>query len=450
MASLNTPKTRGASALRTHEGAPAKRIDAVAQLRRSVLACLLWEDQFYEDGQQIADRIAGLIQEVPPEVVASLAVEARLGQHLRHVPLLLARELARTGGPLVADTIYTIIQRPDELTEFLALYWKDGKEPLSAQVKKGLARAFTKFDAYQLAKYDRDGAVKLRDVLFLVHPVAKDEGQQAEWDALVEGTLPAPDTWEVALSGGGDKREHWTRLLQEKRLGGLALLRNLRNMEQAKVDSSLIIAAIEGHPFHRVLPFRFLAAAAHAPRYEPVLDRAMVRAAGAMQTLPGKTVLVVDHSGSMQSRLSGRSQLTRFDAAAGLAILLREVCEEVEVVCYSSVGYSYRRGNDRGAVTVPARRGMALRDAMVNSIQWGGTDTEAGKQLADHLGYDRVIILTDEQSHTALSGPDGLGYVVNVASAKNGIGYGPWLHIDGWSESVVRYIQTIEEERPFR
>jgi hypothetical protein len=44
--------------VRTYEGAPARLISAEMQLRRSVLACLLWETRFYEDGVEIAFRIA--------------------------------------------------------------------------------------------------------------------------------------------------------------------------------------------------------------------------------------------------------------------------------------------------------------------------------------------------------------------------------------------------------
>ena len=67
----------------------------------------------------------------------------------------------------MAETLTRVIQRADELTEFVAIYWSEGKLPLSAQVKKGLAAAFRKFDAYALAKYNRENPVKLRDVLFL-------------------------------------------------------------------------------------------------------------------------------------------------------------------------------------------------------------------------------------------------------------------------------------------
>jgi len=151
MAKLNTHPNR--TAPKTHEGATAKRISPEQELRRTVMACLLWERTFYESGVAVADRIRDLVSRVPNEVVSAIAIEAREQMHLRHVPLLLVREMARDGGKIVGDTIARVVQRPDELTELLAIYWKDGKVPLSAQVKRGLALAFRKFDEYQLAKW---------------------------------------------------------------------------------------------------------------------------------------------------------------------------------------------------------------------------------------------------------------------------------------------------------
>lgn len=440
MATINRPAAD--TGLTTHEGATAKRIDAEAQLRRTVMACLLWEDTFYEGGQPIADRIVEGVAAVSPETAAEIAVEAREVMHLRHVPLLIVREMARDGGAIVGDTLARVIQRPDELTEFLAIYWKNGKEPLSAQVKRGLAEAFTKFDAYQLAKYDRPKAIRLRDVMFLVHPKPVDEEQERVWEKLAEGTLEPPDTWEVALSTGEDKKEAWTRLLSERKLGGLALLRNLRNMLEADVDEDLIRLAVSENPFRRVLPFRFIAAAKHVPVLEDILEGAMLRALESAEMLPGRTALVVDHSASMKSPVSGRSQMRRFDAATGLAILLREVAEDVRIYAFSGPHWSL---SGPVLARIPPRRGFALADALAQAVVWGGTNTEDGKQLADEYGYDRIIILTDEQSHQKVSDPKGIGYMVNVASYRNGIGYGAWTHIDGWSESVVRYIQASED-----
>jgi hypothetical protein len=425
-----------AKGLRTHEGAPARHLSNELQLRRSVLACLLWENQFYEDGVEIAGRIAELVPKVEAERVAALAVEAREQMKLRHVPLLLVREMARhkTHRGLVAETLERVIQRADELCEFVAIYWKDGRVPLSGQVKKGLAAAFPKFDEYQLAKYDRGGPIKLRDVLFLSHAKPRDDKQAGVWKKLIWGRLGVPDTWEVALSSGADKREAWTRLLAENKLGALALLRNLRNMKDATVEDELVLSALRGANTQRVLPFRFLAAARYAPQWEEALEQLMLKSVAEQSKLAGKTVVLVDVSGSMNWALSKRSEMKRTDAAYGLAVLLREIGERVSVFSFSD-----------HLVEVPARRGFALRDAIEASQAHNGTYLgKAVEQVNEKERYDRLIVITDEQAHDTVPNPKGKGYVINVASYKNGVGYGKWTHIDGWSESVVEYIRTLE------
>src|ERR1035437_3729598 len=206
---------------------------------------------------------------------------------------------------LVAETLARVIQRADELSEFVAIYWAGGRQPLSAQVKKGLAGTFGKFDEYALAKYDRAGAVRLRDVLFLSHAHPVDEAQAALWKRLAENELATPDTWEVALSAAGrgegdSKREVWERLLAERKLGALALLRNLRNLHTAGVSEELVVGALAALKTDRVLPFRFLAAARSAPQWEEALEAAVFRALeGRKAKLAGQTVLLVDVSGSM-------------------------------------------------------------------------------------------------------------------------------------------------------
>ena len=421
---------------RTHEGAPARSISLELQLRRSVLACLLWETQFYEDGVEIAGRIAELVPKVAAEKVAALAIEAREKMKLRHTPLLLVREMARhaTHRGLVAETLACVIQRADELAEFVAIYWKDGRVPLSAQVKKGLAAAFPRFDEYALAKYDHGGPIKLRDVLFLAHAKPRDEGQAVVWKRLIAGELTTPDTWEVALSCGADKREAWERLLREQKLGALALLRNLRNMRESGVDESVVLGALGEMNTARVLPFRFLAAARYAPQWEEALERAMLKGVAEAEKLRGKTIVLVDVSGSMTAPLSRRSEMQRTDAAYGLAVLLREIGEKVAVFSFSDT-----------LVEVPARRGFALRDAIDASQRHNSTQLgHAVDELNAKHGYDRLIVITDEQAHDTVPAPRGKGYVINVASYKNGVGYGKWTHIDGWSDSVVEYIRELE------
>lgn len=429
----------------THEGGRASRISPLAQLERSVLSCLLWEDSFYENGVSVADRIGKLVAQCSPADVSEVAQKARTEFKLRHVPLLIAAHMAKNGYTNTADTIAAVIQRADELAELPSIYWKlngpskNGQNvPLSAQMKKGLARAFTKFDAYQLAKYNRDSEVKLRDVLFLCHAKPKDEAQEAIWKQLVDGTLPAPDTWEVSLSAGADKGQTFTRLLQENKLGYMALLRNLRNMDEAKVNRDLICRSLlEGASRSKALPFRFIAALRHAPMFASVLDEAMQRSLQDMERLPGRTVIAVDVSGSMSSELSRRSQMRCNEAAAAVAILLRGICPDTRVIGFGS-----------DAQEIPAFQGLAIAEHLRNFGNVVGCGTEVGRAaaLANRLGYDRVIIITDEQSRDNMVSPlpGTKAYIVNVASYENGIGYGQWTHINGFSEGVVRYMQEIE------
>ncbi len=427
----------------THEGARGKRFTPEMELKRALMNCLLWEDQFYEDGVAIAERIKTLVPQVDPERVAALAIDARERMKLRHAPLLVVREMARhqTHRALVADTLARVIQRPDEMTELLAIYWADAlgpqqqrkRQPVSAQVKKGLARALTKFDAFQLAKYDRDGAVRIRDVLFLVHAKPKDADQAKVWKQLVDGELDSADTWEVSLSSGKDKRATFERLMAENRLGGLALLRNLRLMQKAEVPRKTIADAIDAMRTDRVLPYRFITAARYVPDFEPELETAMLKSIKDLVRLPGRTRLLIDVSGSMFASLSAQSEITRAEAACGLAILAREVCDEVEIFTFSNE-----------VVKIPPRRGFALRDAIINSQPHGGT--YLGKAVAeiDRKG-DRLIVFTDEQSHDKVTDPKGRGYMVNVASYQHGVGYDAWTRVHGFSEAVIGWIAASEE-----
>jgi 60 kDa SS-A/Ro ribonucleoprotein len=427
----------------THEGAKGKAFTPEQELRRTLMNCLLWEDQFYEDGVAIADRVKALVPQVAPERVAALALVARDEMKLRHAPLIVLREMARheKHRALVADTLEKVIQRPDEMTELLAIYWADAlgpmqqrkRQPISAQIKKGLAKAVTKFDAYQLAKYDRDGAVRIRDVLFLVHAKPKDGEQEKVWKQLVDGVLPSPDTWEVSLSAGDDKRTSFERLIAEKKLGGLALLRNLRLMQKAQVPRSIIAGAIEAMRVDRILPYRFITAARYAPDFEPELEAAMLKSIKGYARLAGRTRLLIDVSGSMDAQLSAQSEMTRLEAACGLAILAREVCDEVEIFTFSNE-----------VVKVPPRRGFALRDAISGSQPHGGTFLGKAVEAIDQKG-DRLIVFTDEQSHDATPSPKGRGYMVNVASYQHGVGNGPWRRVDGFSEAVIAWIAASEE-----
>jgi 60 kDa SS-A/Ro ribonucleoprotein len=451
----------------THEGAPAfSNLTTIQQLRRSVLSCLLWEKQHYEDGKDCAKRIEELTRKVTADDLAALAIEARHEHGLRHAPLLLLEALTITGAKrkdsLVRRTIADVIDRVDEITEFLALYWRKGRHSISGQMKKGLADALNKFDAYQFGKYaqgnHRDDAVKLRDVMFMVHPKPKDAQQKALFDALesslrgqVDNKLESADTWEAALSAGADKNATFTRLLATKKLGYLALLRNLRNMEQSGVDHDLIKAALLARKgADKVFPFRFIAAAKAVPQFEHWIDEAMLAHFATMRKLPGKTLVIVDVSGSMyRGAVSEKSDMSRALAASALGAIARELCEDPRI--YATAGSDIHR--QHLTEMVPPRRGMALVDAIYGLRYKLGGGGIFLRQVCEFVrkkegDADRTIVITDEVDcdihNKKIASPIGRGFLINVASYKNGIGYGPWTHIDGFSESVFKFITATE------
>ena len=421
-----------------HEGAFVPSISTEKQLNRLVLASMLWEKQFYMDGVASATLVKDLVAKVSAAKVAELAIKARNEYKLRHVPLFLCRELARI-GKLNAATLNAVVQRADEMGEFLAMYWSEGKSPLANQVKKGLAMAFGKFNEYQLAKYNRASAqVAIRDVMFLSHVKPKDEAQEALFKRVANQELVTPGTWEVELSSGADKNATFTRLMAEKKLGALAFLRNLRNMVQANVDEDVIRAYARNLNVDKVLPFRYIAAARIVPQFEDMLEAMMLRSLATAEKLPGKTVLLVDVSGSMfGTKISAKSDLDRYDAAAALAMLCAEVCEQVEIYSFSNK-----------TVRVAPRKGFALVEAIKSSQPIGGTHLGAAiASVKANTKYDRLIVMTDEESSDVVGSPGvDKAYILNVASYQNGVNRSDYVTITGFSESCIDYIREVEKE----
>ncbi len=424
------------------EAAVAPREDPLRELRDAVLQCMLWEESFDEGRYSLAAWLADLVPKNRPTNVAALAVEAREKLQLRRVPLFLVHELARRkgAGPLVADALERIIRRADDITDFVTLYWKEKKQPLSAGTKRGLARAFRSLDAYRLARHNRESAVKLRDVLFLCHPKPRNVEQAAAWKKLADGMLPPPDTWELALARAQNKKEIWEELLRGGKVPGLAIVRHLNEILSAGVNERLISSRLD-QGVRRTAPFLFLSRARLAPKLEDVLGRAMLKSVQGMKSVPGSTGLLVDVSRSISKRILAPSGLLAADASVGLAILLREKADLLRLASFSSK-----------CVEVPLRRGFVLRDAIMRSQAHSGTDLRrALRQLRETKrwrGVDRLIVVTDERSH------DGIlpawakhAYVVNVAPYQHGVSYGSgWTHIDGWSERIFDYIVATEAE----
>lgn len=433
---------------------PAKQ-SAESELRRTILTCLLWEDITYEGGESVVDRIGRLVPQVDPLVCSQLAIEARFTQKLRHVPLLLVREMARHDSHkhFVAKTLTTVINRPDEICEFVSLYWKTngGKKSLAHCLKKGLGDAFLKFDEYQFAKWNRKGKdVSLHDVMRLVHP-RPTQGKEQLFRDIVKDTLATPYTWETQLSASKDKTKTWTELLESKKVGALALLKNLRGIEAAGVDRKLVREALDRANPSMLLPIDFLRAADNSS-FSTQIEQLMFRSLAQFPKLGGYTIFVLDVSGSMRAGLSERTQYNRMDAGIAMAILAKEMCEDCKI--YLTAGSDYSRTHK--TEEIPSVRGFGLRHLINGKFHQMGGGGIFTRQCLDYIRGrekttpDRIVIFSDSQDCDVVNKtPSPFGkknYIVDVSSHSHGVNYkGVWTaEISGWSEHFLRYIAEIE------
>jgi len=453
MASTNT---RVRNTRKTHEGGPASIIKPLEQLKRSVMSCLLWEDSFYEDGVSIADRVKELVGKVSEEEARQVLFDAKFKSKLRHMPLYLLTILAEKKW-LKKDDVARVCTRVDDMTKLLSLYWKDGKKPLSHQLIKGLAQAIPTFDEYKLAKYNRSKAVKLRDVFRIARPKPANEAQSALWKRVVADELKVPDTWEVAISACGSdnqkKAQEFTRLLTEKvrdeetgkefnKLGDLAFLRNIRKMKEVGVEEDLIRKSFEDRKWGWIIPYQFITAASHNPVFEDVLENAMYKCLGEQEPIEDKAALLVDVSGSMDSKISDKSEVKRYDVAISLAILLREICKDVKLYTF-----------DNELHVIPPRRGFALRDTIRKQVGGGTSMWSAARGAAKDRRNRVMVIITDEQTQDSGRYSDAnadLLVIINVASYENGVGYEKGcVHINSWSDNIVDYLRELLKNMEF-
>ena len=461
-------------------GNQTRELTAYEKLQRSAINCLLWEDTFYEDGESIADRIKKYMKQVTPEQARSVLKEAKVNNKLRHMPLFLLVNMAKNGY-LTAEDVANTITRVDDMSELLSLYWStDWKDSTGNTVKnkhtvpksivKGIQKALPKFDEYQLAKYRGDRYdVSLKTVIKMTHPKPENAEMEALWGRAINGNLATPDTWEVGLTNchtPAEKKEFWTRMLTEKtekgfnKLGALALIRNLRNMQSVNVDEDNIRSALGSASMSKILPFQLVTAARYTPQLEDVLETKLLESIDSMEKLEGDTVVLLDTSGSMRSPLSGKGETTCQDVAASMGAIIRGVCNK-------SIIYTFQEDIQ---VVPSGRKGFALIDC-VRRAPSGGTSvidcTNDAVRLykESHNGKypARVIVVTDEQTNSDGTGRswrrgttvklDNLpsncnGYIINVGTYENGVGYNNscnYVHINGWSENVLKYISAYEK-----
>lgn len=401
------------------------------------LACVtnMISNKFYESEQDNIARVQQLIKEVAqqdPEFVAKLAVYVRENMKLRTMPLILMVELAKhaRGNNVVSRGTERVIQRADELSEILAYYMHanghDNLKKLSKQIQSGVAAAFEKFDEYQLSKYRKTSSeVTLRDAMFITHPKPKSQAREVLYKLIANNELRSKDTWEAAKSKTGQdtknaaesekkkaSRETWEQMIDSRKMGYMATLRNLVNFVEDDISGVHIkkvcdyltnVKAIENS---KQLPFRFYTAYRELEdlaRYRPgapqmsklrllaaaVVDAGYKAMINVSALNPNESVLsVADVSGSMCAPVGNNSSVK----CSEIALFYSRMFGKLNPGC--STGYF----GTEFAFENNLRKADPYDTTVINRVGHGTQAFKIFERLnREKISFDKIVIFSDMQ-----------------------------------------------------
>lgn len=495
--------------LSTHAGGPGFAREPRQELFLLAVANFVSQRTFYESGGERDERYTHLVRQLAvedPGWTAGLLRWLRGEGNMRTASLVGAAAYVRarldagcTEGPSNRSVVDSVLQRADEPGELLAHWTSVYGRNVPQPVKRGIADAVRRlYSSRSLLKYDTASrAFRFGDVLNLVH--ASPDPAKPWQGALFRYALdrrhhpesaiaPASDpmltahraltalpvderravvtgpggagrlaeagmTWEAVagrLDGPMDAAV-WEAVIPS--MGPMALLRNLRNFDEAGVSDEVAaqVAARISDPGEvarsRQFPFRYLAAHRHAPspRWAAPLEQALGHSLANVPALPGRTLILVDRSDSMfWDTVSERSTLTRADAAAVFGAALAMRAEQADLVEF---GWS--------SAEVPFTAGEPVLDVLSRFHSLGGTHTARALRFR-YQEHDRVLIVTDEQTAYPDPGgsappvPDGIPvYTWNLTGyhPANGL-TGPHRHtFGGLTDAAFRMVGPIEAGR---
>jgi hypothetical protein len=495
MAAFNKPHTsriaERADAVQNMEGDLAFSLNPYTRLMQMVFTCMYGTKKFYEKPDESEKALLTAIEEVAkidPKFLLQLAVYTREKMYLRSVSQVLAVEYANLAPgqvPRASAYINRVIGRVDDMTEMVALQFmrnefKPRESKLPMVLKRSINEIFEsdRFDEYQLSKYDRDGVVKLKDLVCLTNPKPKNHIQNELFKRVLNRTLKTAETHEVMRSTG---KMTWRETFYKIFLKGgrvnnyMALIKNLRNIitsdEFTDTDVTALCNAITDEKAilqSKLFPFRFLVAHRELQKCRSVLginrvldslSQAMIIASANVPRLAGRTLIVGDVSGSMRgTKISALSDLDRMQVAVLLGVLAGGFCDKSDLVLFAT---------QLAHINVPSRPDpLGLADELAREAHRLGGSTEAGYVVQylqdDPHNYDRVIMFTDEEfwswgietgmfqkmfAEYRRRAPNCKLYLVNL------VGYGSSAMPDkyphtyqlaGWSDGMFKMINAIE------
>lgn len=457
MSRFNTPKVSENLTVNL-AGGSAYKLSPKEELISIVLTSFL-DDQYYRSSQQTMKRVEELVKLCGPEFSAKAAVYARHEFGMRSITHYIASRLEGDAGK---EFYAAVIRRPDDITEILSCRDNPKSSKMTSAMKKGLALAFSKFDGYQIAKYKQgDKLWSMVDAVNVLHP-RPTEKSRAALEQLVKGTLKQTGTWEDKLSeaGKGEDKEQkkadaWGELVASKKMGYLALLRNIRNIAKANANAvpglcasltnrDMIIKSL-------VFPFQILGAYEvilndhdiPVPVKSPILmalDTAIGYSCENVPRFPGNTLVACDTSGSMQGNPWEKASVT-------MAVFVKS--QPCDVITFSNGAY-YCTVNPNDTVST-IRKSVRF----INS----GTNFDAIFTVANKR-YDRILVLSDMQSWMHYDRSSAFKNYKKKFDANpwvycfdyGGYGTGQFIgnrivQLSGYSDKVFNFMKHAEEDK---
>lgn len=394
-----------------------------------LVGTLYGKDKYYTKTSDIVvslrEATAKLVARRKMDFLANVIVHARTVMHMRTIPVIatiIAADEARkqkVDFPQLRYVVEQVIQRADQLTDFIAaaLDTFGNKKMIPRQVRSGVADAFGKFNEYQFGKYNTSAAVKLKDVLRIVHPKPATAEQSQVYKKIVDGTLETPYTWETQLSDSGktgrSKADVWTELVNSGKVGYMALLRNLRNILAAGVSQEIVakvcarISAQKEVLASKQLPYAYVNAyeqllKADAPvQVLTAVSDALEISCANVPSIGDNVWIIVDGSGSMFGG-EYRAYMSKRDffslgscpiktAAIFAAALFKQNngAKNIKLSMFSDDAF-FVNLNPRDSV-------MTLASKILEKVAGGGTNLNAALQQKPSLGFepDAVVLFSD-------------------------------------------------------
>lgn len=471
MATLNK-SSKGKNITTNLEGSKAYKQSDKMLLVSQVLTSFYNEQKFYGDNSKdIIKNAKRLVQSSDENAnfVSKLCVYARKEFNLRTISQVLAVVLAneKNGRKYARNTIKNVCLRVDDMLNILAFQINEYGHTVPNQMKLGITDAFNKFDEYQFAKYNRKTQIKLRDALKLTHPKPKDQETRELFGKILNDTLETPYTWEVELSTKGNTKEVWEELIQSKKVGYMAILRNLRNILKANVDSEyldMVYSYLENENAiknSKQLPFRWYEAYKTLERERlgtnktfNVLENAIEKSLNNIEKLKGLSYISTDVSGSMTwNVISKKSNVRPVEIGALLLSMANKICDDSITTTFHT--------SCKPCVLNP--KNGVINNAKSVRIDGGGTDMMCAIEylIDNNIKVDRIIIFSDNEVN---SRKNVVQSIFNVYRSQ--INPNCWLHaidlegygtvqfnehdkhvnlIAGWSEKLLQFIPMVEK-----